>query len=201
MNKVGIVVGHARGTGAVSHDGVNEWWWNNALAKILKRRLEDFGVSAKIYYRKSSLGYTSAMKDLAKRIKADDMQLCLELHFNSFSEKSHGYEFLYWWGSSKSKRFAKCMAEEFGDHVKGISPRKAWITGAKGYKALWLKSWNKKKADSRRGAEFCYYTHCPAIICEPGFASNPSEWSIMNRDIDDIIDAYVGGIVTYLSTQ
>ena len=192
--KLAIAIGHNRYTGARSITGVDEWTWNRSIALKMAQILEYNGITSQIFVRDPNLGYTAAMKKHARQIKEAGCTQAIELHFNYFrsGHPANGFEFLYWWASLKSRKAAQAHANNFGAAFPSIKPRsgrwfKGWVSGAK---MLWLKSWNKIKADQRRGAEFCYYTHCPAVIAEPGFASNPQEWERLENQIDRIAYAY-----------
>ncbi|RYD19816.1 MAG: hypothetical protein EOP88_17505, partial [Verrucomicrobiaceae bacterium] len=40
-----------------------------------------------------------------------------------------------------------------------------------------------------RGWQFTTYPDCPSVICEPGFASNPSDWQILRDQKETLADA------------
>ncbi|MGJ8677234.1 MAG: N-acetylmuramoyl-L-alanine amidase [Akkermansiaceae bacterium] len=197
--KVALVVGHNKGTGAQSITGVDEWSWNSIIAKKLKVVLDNNGIESIIYERDRSLGYTAAMKEHARNIKKDECTHGLALHFNYHYKNSpaNGFEFLYWWASKLSRNMAQVFTKNFGRYFDMIKPRKGkWFSGwTAGAKMLWLRSWNKSKADSRRGAEICFYTHCPFIICEPGFASNAHEWAVLENETSRIALAYAEALI------
>lgn len=198
--KVAIVRGHNRYTGARSITGVDEWEWNDGVATRLSDFLKSLGVESVIYLRDPRLSYGAAMKKLAAEIKRDRCTVGVDLHFNYYiaGHSANGFEFLYWWASSKSRKLAQCLAIDFGDKFN-ITPRKGrWFKGWQaGAKMLWLRSWNKRKADQRRGAEICYYTHCPFAICEPGFASNGVEWAKLENSQKAVAEAYGLGLLRF----
>lgn len=203
--KVAIVIGHNENTGARAIDGTDEWSWNSLIAHKLAFFLSSYGIEYQIFERDKSLGYTAAMKKHARDIKAAGCTHGIDLHFNYHRKGSsaNGFEFLYWWASRQSRRMAQVFAKQYGSDFPTLSPRKGrwfkgWVSGAK---MLWLKSWNKNKADQRRGAEICYYTHCPFIICEPLFASNEREWSFLKDQIDKIAQSYCQSLVTLDNSQ
>ncbi len=198
--KVAIVIGHNENTGARSVTGVDEWVWNRKVAQLLAVNLKRLGIESVIYLRDPDLVYTAAMKKLARQIKADRCTVGVDLHFNYYKRghSANGFEFLYWWASRSSRKMAQCFAKEFGN-IFDILPRKGrWFSGwVAGAKMLWLRSWNKRKADQRRGAEICYYTHCPFIICEPGFASNYDEWDKLEMNHKEVAEAYAMGVMRF----
>lgn len=194
MKKVAIVIGHNKFTGATAWDGTDEWIWNHEVAKKLKKELQKRGIDSQIFIRNRTLGYTSAMKVHAHNIKEYGADLALELHFNSAGKTATGFEHLYFWRSWKSRRWASIFARHAIKSEVDVPPRRSWISTRKGYKSLFLRSWNKAKADQRRGAEFTYYTHCPAVILEPCFASNPDEWEKCKFSINEIVDYYASAI-------
>lgn len=195
---IALAIGHNENTGATSCTGDDEWTWNMLLATMTQHELKKRGYESKIYHRDRSLGYTSAMKKHGREMKRDGISLALEFHFNSYSQASTGFEFLFWWRSRKSIIVAKTFAEEFGNDHPSIPARRSWISLRRGYKSLFIKSWNKKKADQRRGAEFCYFTPCPAIILEPGFASNPLEWQYLTSHMKELAVTYANAAIKSL---
>jgi N-acetylmuramoyl-L-alanine amidase len=50
-----------------------------------------------------------------------------------------------------------------------------------------------------RGGEFLKLTHCPAVIAEPFFGSNPQEWQTASSSVSAIAEAMATGIIDYLT--
>lgn len=164
--KVGICIGHSRKIngrtegGAVSVVGVSEHAYNSEIAKLILDRLSEFGIEGFIVSEYQGNGYTAAQKWLASYLKSRGATVAIELHFNQAeSDTATGHEWLFWASSGKGRELAKdldaSMLSEFpGFRQRGIKP----------------------KGHGDRGAEFLKLTHCPAVIAEPFFGSNPDDW-------------------------
>lgn len=194
---VAISPGHNFGTGARAHDGTDEWWWNSAVGRALERALKKRGYRVVMLERDRSLDYTAAMKKLGRAMKLMGADIALELHFNAAIPRARGYEFLYWQGSKKSRALARHLAESFGKGFSAILPRTGWVRRTKGYKALWLRPWTQAQRLQRRGAEYCYYTPCPVVICEPGFATNTHDWAQLKYKTEQVAHSYADGVDKY----
>jgi len=195
MAIIAISAGHNHRTGASAIDGTDEHAWNTELVAMVVKLLDCQGHTVHVLHRKKHLGYTAAMKDLGAQMKSVGADLSLELHFNAASPNATGYEYLHWLGSRKGAKLAKCL----GQAQKIFTPEINARGGNKGARSLWFHHWNKAKAYSRRGAQYVYYTPCPAVICEPGFASNKDDWFILKNYQKDIARSYATGIKLYLA--
>lgn len=188
---IAIGIGHSRtgDTGATSVGGVSEWHYNSEVAALLQEILEDRGIKAGIFDSYPARTYGKAMLWLAERIKERKDLLAIELHFNSSSSPaSHGHEFLYWHSSPNGKRAATCFAEAYKKCFPSSTARRD-----QGRFPI--------ASRSERGGEFLARTHCPAIICEPFFGSNPKEWRIAANAPYKVALAYADAIETYLKRQ
>lgn len=184
--KVGICIGHSRKTngrtegGAVSVGGVNEWTYNSELAKLILDHLSEMGIEAFIVSEYQGSGYTDAQKWLASYLKSRGATVAIELHFNSASASATGHEWLFWASSTKGRQLAKdldsAMLEMFPDFKqRGIKP----------------------KGSGDRGAEFLKLTHCPSVIAEPFFGSNPEDWKLATEKKHQIAQAIAIGLRHY----
>lgn len=196
MGCVVISAGHNRGTGASAVDGTDEWCWNASVVEAMVPLLEGAGHVVHVLERDVRLGYTAAMRRLAAGMRLLGADVALELHFNSADGGAHGYEFLHWWGSAEGMRLARCVAEEHGKAFPGISAR-----GRYGVRSLWYREENSDRAYSGRGGAYVYLTPCPAVICEPGFASNISDWDELKDSADEVALGYVRGVCRYLEMK
>ena len=190
-----ISAGHNHRTGATALDGTDEHDWNMDLAKKLAPLLVCQGHTVHVLHRDIDLGYTSGMKKLGGEMRGLNADLCLELHFNSASPSANGFEYLHWLGSKKGR----ILAESLGQAQKIFTPEIKQRGNNSGARSLWFHNWNKTKAYSRRGAQYVYYTPCPAVICEPGFASNKSDWANIKENQEYLARSYALGIRFYLS--
>lgn len=169
---IAICIGHSRRIdgrrdgGAVScKPQSTEWAYNDALGRMIVERLHDqFGIDAELVNDYQGSGYGAAMRWLAGYLRGlGKIKLAVELHFNSADNaQARGHEWLHWHASSKGKLLAAELSTAFSLAQPKIP--------ARGVKAL---------DDGSRGAEFVRLTHCPAVICEPGFGSNQADWDAL----------------------
>lgn len=180
---VAICVGHSRtgDNGALSADNTTEWDYNRRLASELHDALFVRKISAFIVDEYDGNGYGAAMRWVAGHVEQKHASLAVELHFNAANGSAQGHEWLYWASSTKSKKLAESVRDAF---VSAFPVRKS--RGARG------------KTSGDRGAEFLRLTHCPAIICEPFFGDNLSEWEFAKANMAGIADAIAEGISNHL---
>lgn len=189
MSRVALCVGHSRKIngkiegGAVSVGRVNEHTYNRELALMIEAQLDGMGIPSFIVASYQGNGYTAAQKWLASHLKEQGATAAIELHFNSADASSAtGHEWLFWASSKKGRLLAgeldDSMLEMFPDlNRRGIKP----------------------KGSGDRGAEFLKLTHCPAVIAEPFFGSNPEDWKLAVEKKADIALAMATGIRKYLA--
>jgi len=184
---VAIAVGHSRQIngktegGAVSVGKVSEWTYNADLAKRIQEDLSDKGIRSVIYSRYQGNGYTAAQKWLAAQLKDIGATLAIELHFNSSdSPSATGHEWLHYQTSTNGKRLAESLDQSFRVAFPVLRPR------------------GVKSPESGRGDAFLKLTHCPAIIAEPFFGSNPKDWKMAEDEKGAISASIAQGIVNYL---
>lgn len=199
MNKanahIALCVGHSRRInghpegGAVSHDGkTNEWNHNLPLAILIRARLKQHGIRATILSEYQGGSYDSAQRWLAGHLKSLGITHAIELHFNSSdTPAATGHEWLHHHASARGKSLASRLSREVTAAlpllpVRGVKPR---------YPA--------SNRPDNRGWQFTTYPHCPSVICEPGFASNPSDWQILRDRKETLADAIARALVTETS--
>lgn len=184
---IAICVGHSRGDGgAVSVGGMNEWHYNRKLGQIILTDLRERGFEAMMIDRYAQAGYSRAMDYLADSLASAKAELVVELHFNAApNATATGHEWLHWHASVAGRALAQCldrrMGETFPEHKRrGLVPIR----------------------DGDRGARLLQKTHCPAVICEPFFGSNPQDWllatahrDLLARVIADGIDDWKGSVL------
>lgn len=185
---VGLCIGHSRQVngrtegGAESITGTQEHAYNSALAIDIKRELSDLGVQSFIVSKYQGNGYTAAQRWLASELKSRGATIALELHFNSSdNDDATGHEWLYWKTSAKGENLAACLNIAHFEMFPELKMR--------GIKAL---------GNSDRGAEFLKLTSMPAVICEPFFGSNLSDWNHADSAQALIAQAIAVGITAYL---
>lgn len=185
---VALCVGHSRKIhghpegGAVSVGGVSEWTYNRELAAMVQELLAKARVKSRVYDAYQGSGYGSAQQWLASNLRLDGATLAVELHFNAAdSPAATGHEWLYWATSKNGQRLAECLSAEMCLGVPQLKTRGI-----------------KPKTASDRGAEFLKGTHCPAVIAEPFFGSNPADWQTSVDRKQSIARAIACGILEYL---
>jgi N-acetylmuramoyl-L-alanine amidase len=183
---IAICVGHSRAgdKGAVNIEGISEWAFNQPLAKRVCELIEDAGHSTLLVDRYEGVSYSSAMLWLSKHLKERGVDVAVELHFNSAGPYANGHEFLHWATSSKGLKLAGELSRSL---EKSFPNRKN-----RGLKPI-------KSED--RGGLFLRKTHCPAVICEPFFGSNPTENSIFSSKREELAKAYATGILNWAATH
>lgn len=184
---VGICVGHSRKIkgriegGAVSVGGISEHAFNCGLARAIQSILKSHRVKAVVISEYEGGSYGSAQRWLAGQLKDAGVSVAMELHFNaSDNPDAAGHEWLYWATSQNGRRLAESLSDEMGMALPQLKSR--------GIKA-------KTAAD--RGAQFLSGTHCPAVICEPFFGSNPADWNFASQHQEAIARAIAWGLLDY----
>lgn len=154
--KIAFVLGHNKNSkGALSeYFGMREWDFYKKVVECL----DDVDV---FYHNEKIRGYTSRIKNTAKKINKYPFDLVIELHFNSAVHHSaNGCETLYYYRGTKSRDFAKLFSKVVTNQT-GIKSRN------NGLKAL------TNRTD--RGFASVYYTKAPTILIEPFFGSNDKD--------------------------
>lgn len=151
--KVAFIVGHhKKSKGALSkHFNLREW-------DFYKEVVRELGEVDVFYHDENISGYTSRIKNTAKKVNKYPFDLVIELHFNSAVHKSaNGCETLYYYRSKKAKDYAYLFSQIVTEET-GIKSRNG------GLKALTNRN--------DRGFASVYYTKAPTILIEPFFGSN-----------------------------
>ena len=176
---IALCVGHSRqnDSGASSVDGTTEYDYNCDLANQIANNCNQ---EVRIYNSYLGKGYTGAMRWLAKKLRQDNIEFAIELHFNAATPKATGHEWLYWHTSSKGRLLARSLRDSMEDSFTLFTSR-----GIK----------SRKKGS--RGAGFLRLTHCPAIIAEPFFGSNTEDWELATQHKEGIAKSIAGGITLY----
>ena len=181
--KIALCVGHSRrgDKGAVSCGNVSEWEYNRTVAGFTKTHLADAGVESVIYsvYPRSSYG--GAINWLSQKLRVDGIDAAVELHFNSAHPSAHGYEYLHWGTSTRGKALATSL--HAAHHAAMPDQRDRGVKG---------------KGRRDRGSYFLRKTHCPAIIAEPFFGSNPQEWANWEDAQERLARIYAAGIMAWV---
>ncbi len=181
--RVAICVGHSRkgDSGAVSVGNVSEWRYNREVAVILKEKLKQRGIYSVVIDDYPASSYMAAMRACAAEVDKHDVDIAIELHFNSYSSSSaEGFEYLHYESSAEGKRLALCLEKA---HVGVVQPQKN-----RGIKAI---------GPEGRGSGFLRLVKPPAVICEPFFGSNPKEWILLGQKPMVVANIYADGIAKY----
>ncbi len=186
---IALCVGHSRRIGdfpeggAVSVGKESEWRYNTELVGMVSGSLKARGHRVLVINCYEGGSYGAAMKWLADHLRKEGADLAVELHFNSAGPTARGHEWLFWHASTKGQRLAIEFDKAFRDILPALPARGA-----------------KLRTGGDRGAEFLRLTHCPAVIAEPFFGSNASDWGIATERKGDIAFAMARAISAYAAT-
>ena len=175
MKITALVIGHhAKDGGAYSeYLKMNEFDFYSKVAEKVK------GVEV-FFHDHNISGYTSRIKDTAKRLNDGNFDIVIECHFNAATPQANGCETLFYFKSVKGKEYA----QKFSNLVN------AW-TGIK------LRNGGLKPLVSAkdRGFASVFYPKAPTILIEPFFGSNESDCSkITVEKMACIIQEFVDGL-------
>lgn len=168
IGRLFVAVGHNKGTGSRAHDGSDEWVTSKAVADRMQVLAPRYGLQVLVGIRDRSEGYGDAMRlhgDAADIFKAN---LAIEIHRNAFNGKAHGFEFIC--VSNKGAAAARIFAATERMTFPEIAARA-----------------DDGVLDRRKGgngAGFCRAPSCPALVVEPCFHDNPSDWEQFKNAVD-----------------
>ncbi len=181
---IAICVGHSRSgdKGAVSAGGISEHAYNSRLARILSTVLRERGLPNQVIDSYEGAGYSAAMRWVAKEVRQIGATVAVELHFNSAENLSAtGHEWLFWAPSTHGRFLAQALDRQMRAAFPALK--------ARGIKSI---------HPGDRGAEFLRLTPCPALICEPFFGSNESDWQLAAHSSDKLAGAIAGGLADWI---
>lgn len=186
---IALCVGHSRKInqrldgGALSADGTTEHTFNTQLATRIARHLTTLGISSTLYTDYSGTGYGSAMAWLGKQIDLARATLAIELHFNSSdTHRATGHEWLHFHTSKNGALLADHLRRTVGAAFPFLPDR--------GLKPI---------SKGGRGYEFLRSTSCPAVICEPFFGDNPTDWQAITPHTEKLAQALATGLAATLT--
>lgn len=182
--KVAIVIGHNMNTGAVAHDGSDEWTTRKLVAEELQDFLGLCGVESRIFIRNGSLSYGNAMREHGRNINNWGADVAIELHFNSAGSSATGTEFICC--SSSGRALAETLVKSWKIFYPEMVLRRD--------EGVYYKT-------SGRGVGFCRATKAPAVVYEPFFASNSEDWVKFKGLAKKEASALGNGIVEYLKSN
>jgi N-acetylmuramoyl-L-alanine amidase len=220
-----IVVGHRRSAqGAVSVDGTSEWIWNGAHALRLRAALLALGVESVIVQRPDTSDGYGKLPGIVNHI---DPACAVSLHFNGATSSATGSEVLFWQWSQASRSLAQALANS--DDVLGLRDRGLGGIRGRGYcvtkrriDARGRTRWDlvlggpiarKTAADKarefgdgyrfqpERGTPLLRDVSCPAVIVEPFFGSNATDWRVVNERADELAVAQAQAIAGWLESR
>lgn len=173
-----LVIGHRPSApGAVSRGGVSEYEFNKPIARSVAAGVQD--VDVQVVERGD---YYGAYGDLPEKINATGADFAMSLHFNSVAFVATGSEVLFCAVSGEGQHLAKIALAEITDAL-GLADRGV-----------------KPKGEGDRGGTYLWETNMPAILCEPFFGSNPSDWKRAKTRKEMLARAYARTISEYAST-
>lgn len=175
--KIAFVIGHHKNS-----KGARSKWLNVREWDFFKEVVSYLDNPNVFYHNENISGYTSRIKNTAKKLNKYPFDLIIELHFNSAVHPSaNGCETLYYYRSVKSKHYANLFSELVTKETD-IKSRNG------GLKAL------TNRHD--RGFASVYYTKAPTILIEPFFGSNANDCSKIKdaRNMANIIKKFINQI-------
>lgn len=181
---IGLCGGHhSKDTGVVVND-VEERMLNMLIASSVARVLGRLG-----YYVVFASG-TIGRK--VQTLNAADVDVCVDIHFNAAGPSAKGAEVLYY---NSGKELAKCVYSRMLE-VPGISTGKGAIRDSD------IKIRDAQGNLVGRSLGFLRKTKAPAIIVEPAFLTNSSEYDLcLNPTFQDrLAKAIAIGIIDYVKT-
>jgi N-acetylmuramoyl-L-alanine amidase len=183
-HRVAICIGHSRpgDQGAVSAGGITEWDFNQAIGRKLVELLDAERIVGVLIDTYHGASYGAAMRWLGGEVRHVAADAAIELHFNAAGPTAHGFEYLHWAGSAAGERLANAFRASHRETYPAARDR--------GIKAL---------GRGARGAEFLRLTPCPAIIAEPFFGSNQTEWAAYSSDSDLLAEVYCKALTRYFA--
>jgi N-acetylmuramoyl-L-alanine amidase len=177
---IALCVGHSRpgDSGAISTGGISEHSYNSRLAAAVASMLTARGRACAVIDAYQGKSYGAAMKWLGGHLAKLKASVAIEFHFNAADNPAaSGHEWLYWNGSSEgrvlAKFFARRMAEAFP------------VLPARGIKGVYQKD---------NGAGFLSATPCPALIAEPFFGSNETDWELFTTHMIRLAQVYADAL-------
>jgi|TARA_B100000427_G_scaffold329827_1_gene348253 N-acetylmuramoyl-L-alanine amidase len=180
---IGICVGHSRkgdeGAYTTGSYVVSEWDFNRDIARRIGQLLD---VDFKIYSDYELNTYSAAIRNVARKMRCDGVKAAVELHFNAASPAANGHEWLYWHSSKGGKRLAETMRSEMEDTYPNMVSRGS-----------------KPRVSRQRGSAFLRETYCYAIIAEPFFGTNSSEWEMINRNRGKLAGVYARALTQFVN--
>lgn len=161
MINVAIVIGHTSDAqGAYGNYGQGEWQFNDELMMEMAQRdmLSTDEVTVFVLYHDASIkSYTKRQKAMHKRIDEIGCEVSIELHFNSFHRpEANGNEVLY------CSKGGKKVADIFDEEMDILPNRDRGV--------------KKVSLPDDRGAGFCCRGKSKAIILEPFFGANQTDY-------------------------
>ncbi len=181
---IAICIGHSRPNdgGSTSVGGVSEHTFNSRIGAMVVSRLTAMGEACTMIGAYQGTSYGLAMTWLAGRLKDLRATVCVELHFNDADASASGHQWLYCSGSPRGKR----LAQLFDGRMQAAFP----TLHARGTVGL---------GKDDRGWGFVYGTPCLAVICEPFFGSNQSDWDLINSHQDRLAQVIADGLTDFIS--
>lgn len=178
---LGVIIGHERKAPGAQNILTKEfeYFWNSSLVPMMKSYVIGKNLDLVFIYRDGSS--IAGTYQEAKKLKCDAV---VELHFNSYNEKSYGTETLCT-NRPEDIKFAqayqKAMCEVFGRN--GLS---------RGVKVMSIKD--------RGGFSVAQYPEGPNCLVEPAFGSNKDECRLMEENKVAYARCLVDAAVSYFKS-
>jgi len=183
--QITIARGHPVNEGADGWGKINETDYNRRVAHLLEQTLTERGWD--VYNHNHTVsGYTSRINEWIDEAYRNTrgMLAMVELHCNAYDGSARGHEFLY----NASPNFAR----SFADHFQRAFPNSV----ARGEKGI-------RQRSSGDGSYFLRKSPVPAVIAEPFFIDNASEYTFFTQpqNVDKYVKALADAIEEYFGVS
>lgn len=182
-SKLAIVVGHTKllpGAKAISPIDTYEYFYNSALANLMKGHASDHGVQSTIFLRD-----THTIRETYNSVNLWKPDCAIELHFNAADGKAHGTETLYGYQNPLSAELARLVQD-------GMC--KLYRRDVKTNRGI------KKLIDGDRGYSNVNIAKCPSILIEPFFGDEVEDAKLGHQNQESLAAVLIENIILFLST-
>lgn len=168
IGRLFVAPGHNKGTGSRAHDGSDEWTTSKAVVDRMVVLAPRYGLQVQVGIRDRRLSYGEAMRKHGNLSDVFNADFSIEIHRNAYNGEANGCEFI-----CVSDRGA-AAARIFAATEKSLYPT-IKVRGDDGI---------LDRRGGGNGAGFCRAPSCPALVVEPCFHDNPSDWAEFKNAVD-----------------
>ena len=169
MIKCVLVPGHNIDSQGAENDsaGTTEYFFNSKLASRIKALVKDVEIST-VYER--------THRELPQQVNVEKPDFVISLHCNASDTKTSGTEILCYKDSIEGNRISEIVRRKI---IHALNLRDRGI---------------KEITEDERGGYFLKNTNAPAIIVEPFFIDNDSDYQHAENSFEELAQAYAASI-------